>query len=152
MQRQSNIAERIALTLWVGAMWSIGYIAAPVLFKSSPTRELAGNLAGEMFTAVSFIGIACAFIIITSMLIGISEKRFTNWRLWIVVLMLAITLTGQFGLTPMMQELKQTGITAGSEAAKQFGKLHGIASILFLINSLSGLVLVIAGLRSKSIS
>ena len=133
MSANSTITERIVLTLWVGAIWSIGYIAAPVLFKFSPTRELAGNLAGEMFTAVSFIGIACAFILIISLIFKPAGQRFTQWRLWVVILMLAITLVGQFALSPVMQELKHAGIAEGTEAARQFGRLHGIASILFLI-------------------
>lgn len=150
MTSESTVTERIALTLWVGAIWSIGYIAAPVLFKYSPTRMLAGNLAGEMFTAVSYIGIACAFILITGLLFKPAGHRFKQWRLWIILLMLLITLVGQFALSPMMQQLKHTGIAEGTEAARQFGRLHGVASILFLVNSLSGLILVITGLRPKS--
>lgn len=143
----SNIAERIALTFWVGSMWSIGYIAAPVLFKSAPSKTIAGNLAGEMFTAVSIIGIICALILVVGLILKPAGKRLFQWRLWVVVFMLTLVLAGQFGLTPIMQQLKSSGLIAGSPEASQFAMLHGIAAVLFLLNCLSGLILVVAGTR-----
>jgi hypothetical protein len=71
-----------------------------------------------------------------------------NWRLWVLVMMLVIVIVGQFVLQPMMAELKAIGLEG--EAAKQFGRLHGVASILFLINSIAGITLVITGLQGDS--
>ena len=39
----------IAITLWVGALWAIGGIAAPTLFYHLADKMQAGNLAGQMF-------------------------------------------------------------------------------------------------------
>jgi hypothetical protein len=48
----------------------------------------------------------------------------------------------------MMTELKQAGLEKGSDNAIQFARLHGVSSILYLINSLLGLVLVVLGIRA----
>lgn len=58
----NQIADKLALvsiTLWVGALWAIGYLAAPTLFYHLPDRQLAGALAGGMFSIVAYIGMAC---------------------------------------------------------------------------------------------
>ena len=140
-----HIGERILLTLWVGGMWTVGYIVAPVLFKSLDDRMLAGNLAGQMFTIMSYIGLFCAVFLIVSQLM--QSLTMNNWRLWTLVVMLAIVIIGQFVLQPMMAELKAAGLEG--ETAKQFGRLHGVASILFLLNSIAGLTLVITGLSAS---
>jgi len=57
-------------------------------------------------------------------------------------MMLGLVIVGEFVLQPMMAELKMEGLVAGSEQAASFARLHGIASILYLINSLAGAVLV----------
>ncbi|HEY9151095.1 MAG TPA: DUF4149 domain-containing protein, partial [Gammaproteobacteria bacterium] len=53
------VGERILLTLWVGGLWAIGFIAAPILFAVLEDRTLAGTLAGEMFRALAWLGLVC---------------------------------------------------------------------------------------------
>lgn len=140
-----HVGERILLTLWVGGMWTVGYIVAPVLFKTLEDRMLAGNLAGQMFTVMSYIGIVCALFLILGQYLH--NTTFNNWRLWVLVAMLIIVVIGQFVLQPMMAELKAAGLDG--DKAKQFGQLHGVASILFMLNSIAGLTLVITGLSAS---
>lgn len=152
------IGERILLTLWVGGMWTVGYIVAPVLFKFLEKQQ-AGMIAGQLFTVMSYIGLFCAVFLIVSQLVQsgslflytgelIQSGSFKNWRLWTLVVMLVIVVIGQFVLQPMMAELKAAGLEG--ETAKQFGRLHGVASVLFLINSIAGLFLVITGLSGNA--
>ncbi|MGD8742197.1 MAG: DUF4149 domain-containing protein [Granulosicoccaceae bacterium] len=133
--------ERLLLTLWVGGMWITGYMVAPILFAELEDRQLAGMLAGHMFTAMSYIGLACGGLLLLG---GLYRAGIRQWRTLVILLMLSIVMTGQFVLQPMMAELKTEGLVEGGVAAAEFGKLHGISSILFLINSLAGLVLVVA--------
>lgn len=139
-----QIGERILLTLWVGGMWTVGYIVAPVLFKLLEKQQ-AGMVAGQLFTVMSYIGLFCAVFLIMGQVIP--SFTVNNWRLWTLLGMLLIVIIGQFVLQPMMAELKATGLEG--EAAKQFGRLHGVASILFMINSIAGLTLVISGLSAS---
>ena len=136
-----SVSERILLTLWVGGMWITGYMVAPILFNVLDDRQLAGMLAGHMFTAMSYTGIVCGGLLLTG---GVFRDGIKQWRNAVILLMVIIVVIGQFILQPMMAELKATGIAEGSSNAADFGKLHGIASVLFLINSISGLVLVVS--------
>ena len=136
-----SYSERALLTLWVGGMWALGYIVAPILFPVLDARQLAGMIAGHTFTAMSYVGLACGSLLLIG---GAYSRGWKQWRHGVLLLMLVIVCVGQFILQPMMAELKAQGIVEGSAAAATFGRLHGVASILFLINSLAGLVLVVS--------
>ena len=62
--RHIDIGERIILTLWVGSLWAIGYLAVPVLFHSLDSRTLAGELAASMFTLVNGLGLVCGGLLL----------------------------------------------------------------------------------------
>ena len=123
-------------------MWVIGYVVAPILFGSLDDRRLAGELAGNMFTAINYIGLVCG-----GGLLALAIPKAVAWlkdlRVIVLVLMLVLIAVSAFMLQPMMQELKATGLVPGSDAAAQFGRLHGVSSILYLVNSLLGLFLIL---------
>ncbi len=140
-----QISEKILLTIWVGGMWAIGYIVAPVLFQMLD-KPVAGNVAGQLFSIVNYIGLFAAVLLIINIVVqnGFNSR---HWQLWTLIIMLAVIIIGQFILQPMMTELKASGLS--SENAAAFGRLHGVASVLFLMNSLAGLALVVSGLERK---
>ncbi|HEX9802366.1 MAG TPA: DUF4149 domain-containing protein [Gammaproteobacteria bacterium] len=139
-------AEQLLLTLWVGSLWAIGYLAVPILFATLDERMVAGMLAGRMFTAVSFIGLGCGAALL-AMTIAAGSRALREPRVIVLVLMLALVAVGEFVLQPMMAELKLQGLVEGSAAAARFGMLHGIASLLYLVNSVCGLVLLLLAAR-----
>jgi len=141
------VGERILLTLWVGGLWAIGYIAAPTLFANLNDRQLAGALAGQMFHTISYIGLVCGGLLLASVL----KRAGLQWRAWVLIIMLVLVATGEFVLQPMMESLKLQGLIEGGEAKKQFGMLHGIASIIYLMESLLGLALVATGLSAAGV-
>ena len=141
----SNVAERILLTLWVGGMWMAGYVVTPVLFQVLDDRQLAGMIAGHVFTANSYIGITCGGLLLVSSFVKGTGNRLKDSRIWILVVMLIIILIVQFIFQPMMAELKVSGLSEGGKEAAEFSRLHGMASMLFLVNSILGLVLVGSG-------
>lgn len=135
------IGERILLTLWVGGMWVVGYLVAPTLF-SMLEKSIAGNVAGQLFTLLSYLGLFCGSLLIIGLASRVGAQVTQHWMLWVLLAMLVIILISQFVLQPMMAELKATGLTDLNRS--EFGKLHGVTSVLFLINSLLGLSLVIS--------
>ena len=135
----ANVGERVLLTLWVGGLWTVGYMVAPALFATLEDRALAGTLAGLMFEIIAWIGMGCA-----PMLLVINQVRYPgrrlNWRMLVLLAMLLMVMLGQFVLAPMMADLRATG----QADADAFARLHGIASLVYLVNSVLGLVLVMA--------
>ena len=135
-------AERILLTLWVGALWVTGFMVAPLLFAELDNRALAGSVAGSLFTLTSYLGLLCGVLLLV---INGLTVRAANWRAVVIVIMLLLVVIGQFVITPMVADLRVQGLTHSA----RFGQLHGIASVLFLITSVLGLVLVAAGQRNR---
>lgn len=134
--------ERILLTLWVGALWVAGFIVAPLLFAELDDRALAGSVAGSLFTVTSYLGLCCGGLLLV---FNGLNFRAVNWRALMIVGMLLLVVIGQFVITPMVVELRAQGLTD----TPRFGQMHGMASVLFIITSVLGLVLVAAGQKNR---
>ena len=130
--------------LWVGGMWVIGFIVAPVLFATLPDRAMAGLLAGKLFSLIAWIGAGCAFYLLAFQLLtlGTGAWRLASFR--IVLAMFLLLLVGQFGVQPVMEAFREQGLR------DRFAIWHGVASGLYLLQSLLGAVLL-ALLRRENI-
>lgn len=147
MNNWSDKLALIVITLWVGALWAIGYIAAPALFYTlQQDRQLAGTLAGVMFTIVAYVGIGSGFYLLTHRLTSFGTQALKQGFFWAVFFMLVLTLIGHFGIQPIIAQLKAQAMPAdvmNSIFASRFKTWHGVASIAYLAESLLGLVLVL---------
>lgn len=136
----------LSITLWVGGMWMLGYVVVPVLFKTLPDRMLAGRIAGELFTLLALIGIASALYLLLYRLrqSGRAALRDTAFR--ITIAMLLLVLAGQFILQPVLADLKAQALPLDvmtTPLAAQFKTWHAVSGIVYLVQSLLGILLVI---------
>jgi hypothetical protein len=135
----------LALTLWVGGMWVTGLMVAPMLFHALPDRALFGAVAGRMFSLMAYTGIACAVYVLLFRLVRFGGGCFRHGIFWIVLTMLALTLVGEFGVQPVLASLKDQALpkeVMESVFRGRFAAWHGVASILYLIQCVLGLLLV----------
>ncbi|MDO8310765.1 MAG: DUF4149 domain-containing protein [Sideroxyarcus sp.] len=143
----------LAVTAWVGCLWAVGYLAVPILFYTQPDKQLAGMLSGQMFVALGYVGIVCGIYLLLHRLI-LSGKVAVREPLFLVIAaMLVISLAIQFGIQPMMADLKTQALPLNvmqSAYADRFNMWHGVSSILYLIESLLGAVLVIRSFSAPS--
>lgn len=143
-------AARVRLliaTLWIGSLWTIGYVVAPTLFASLTDRVLAGTIAGKLFRIEAWISIVCAIALIASIKIAPEESNAKAGKQlrWLALAMLICTLVGYFGLQPIMSALRATAGPGGvmdAATKSQFGILHGVSSAFYLIQSLLGALLI----------
>lgn len=148
----SRLVEYFALllvTLWIGAMWAVGYVVAPTLFATLTDRSLAGSLAGRMFTLVAWIGMGSAAYLLLLLAIRLGWQAFRNGLFWTVLILLLCTLAGQFGIQPLMAELKASAWpreVMDSVMRDRFATWHGVSSVLYLFQSVLGIALVV-GIR-----
>ena len=146
MSRIADALYQLAIMLWVGALFAIGYLAAPTLFAQLADRSLAGNLAGEMFKWVAWLGIACAAYLLLFLMARRGFGVFKSAVFWLVLMMLGLTIAGYFGIAPILAQLKADALprqVMESALRDRFATWHGISSGLYLIESLLGLWLVI---------
>jgi hypothetical protein len=136
----------VAITLWVGGLWAIGYIAAPVLFSSLGDRQLAGLVAGKLFSLIGWIGLGSAAYLLLFLLVRQGGQVFKGAVFWLVLSMAVLVAASQFGIQPLMAQLKADALpreVMASVLRDRFAAWHGISSILYLVQSLLGLWLVV---------
>lgn len=144
-----NLSEALYLiivTLWVGGLWAIGYLAAPVLFAGLGDRQLAGVVAGKLFALIGWIGLGAAACLLIFLFVRWGGQVFKRAVFWLVILMALMTAASQFGIQPLMAQLKADALpreVMESVLRDRFAAWHGISSILYLVQSLLGLWLVV---------
>lgn len=135
----------IVITLWVGALWMTG-LTAYVLFDTLRDKQLAGSLAGRLFTIVSYIGMASAIYLLIQRLLDYGTSAFKQGFFWAVLVMLLLVLAGHFGIQPLLAQLKSAALpndVMQSVFASRFRNWHGVASVAYLIECILGFVVVL---------
>lgn len=142
----------LSIAAWVGGMLAIGYLAAPILFAQLSDRTLAGNLAGAMFSAVAWVGMACGAYLLLYLLATKGWRAIKVGVFWIVLVMLLLTLAGHFGIQPILAQLKADALprqVMESALRDRFATWHGVSSVLYLLQSLLGIALVVQQDRGR---
>ncbi|MEF8767507.1 DUF4149 domain-containing protein [Candidatus Accumulibacter contiguus] len=146
MRRLADALYDVALTLWVGGLWTIGYLVAPTLFAAlSSDRQTAGMLAGKLFELMGWVGLACASYLLLFLLLRSGSAVMRRWNFWLLLLMLVLTAVSLFGLQPLLAQLKADALpreVMESVLRNRFAAWHGVSSILYLVQSVLGLLLV----------
>ncbi len=138
----------LLITAWVGGLWAIGYLAAPTLFQTIADKQLAGMLAGRMFTWMAYLGLFCGFYLLIHRVASFGTQALKQVFFWTIVAMLLLTMAGHFGIQPILVQLKAQAFPTDvmqSVFADRFKAWHGIASIAYLVESLLGIVLILKG-------
>jgi len=123
-------------------MWAIGYLVVPELFKQLPTSQMAGSMAGDLFLLLGRAGLICTLILIVLYFLIDQSK----WRFAVLLVIAVLISTNLYILTPEIAALRETAGSAlqkGTEIYSRFALLHGIASGVYLLVSLLGLLLVV---------
>ncbi len=146
MRKLSEALYFIAITLWVGGLLAIGYIAAPVLFASLGDRQLAGMIAGRLFAIIGWVGVGCSAYLLIFIVFRWGSRFLKSSVFWLCFLMLLMSLASQFGIQPLMTQLKTDALpreVMESVLRDRFVTWHGVSSILYLMQSMLGLWLVV---------
>lgn len=152
MRRLADALYSICITLWVGGLIGIGYVAVPVLFTHLADRSLAGYLAGNMFAIGGWLGIACGLYLL-AYLFGVHRRA--AWRnpvTGLVGVMLLFGVIGQFVIQPVIAGLRAEALplpVMQSPLAEAFARWHGASSVLYLFVVLLGLALVVLQGRGR---
>jgi hypothetical protein len=152
MRALADALQSIAVTLWVGGMWVVGFIVAPLLFSRLPDRAISGLLAGKLLAIVAWIGIACAVYLLIFRIARSGAACLKQGFFWVTLAMLALVLAGTFGVQPIMESLRAQALpkeVMESILRDRFMTWHGVASVLFLMQAALGLALVVLHGRGR---
>ncbi|KPK57362.1 MAG: DUF4149 domain-containing protein [Gammaproteobacteria bacterium] len=138
-----RIGERLIQTLWVGAIWTTGYIVAPSLFEHLDDRATAGRVAGELFTIVTWLSMICGALLLVAM-VRLKGGRQKRLRAVLIVSIMFLLALGEWLVRPMMEAARLPDGTPG----EGFAALHGVSAVLYLLASLACVFLVAARIPS----
>ena len=134
--------------VWVGSLFTVGYLVVPTIFANLQDRQVAGMIAAAIFQVEAYLSVAVclSLLVLANLLVRRKVEHYRSIR-WIILVLLLCSALTCFGLIPYMNALRQEALLLGipvmaSPSASLFGRLHGISSGLFLIQSLLGLWVV----------
>ncbi len=136
--------EVLLLTAWVGGMWFSGLLAAPRLFAELPA-QVAGNVAGTLFTLVFWLGLPAMAVSATRVYFERSAARPLRLEMAVLATMLLFAASVELLLHPLIAGMRESG-----ERGALFGIAHGASSLLYLGNCLLGAVLVVRRWRARA--
>jgi hypothetical protein len=99
------VKDRIALllaALWWGSLTTIGFLVVPMLFAQLGNPSLAGNFAGRLFAAQSWVALACGLALLTyfrSKVLDLADRSSRTAVAWIVVALL-LALLQEYAVAP----------------------------------------------------
>lgn len=150
-------AYALALAVWLGGMIVLGAISAPAVFETMQARVpaggrvLAGAVFGETLRRFHRVSYAAAAVMILSLgLMAALGPRPAGLRvrLAIIAAMLGIALYSGIGLSRRIERVQAgidgpvSALPAGDARRAEFGRLHGLATALMMVNIAGGLILV----------
>ena len=112
--------------LWWGSLTGLSFVVVPLLFANLGSPTAAGAMAAKLFTAQSWISIAC-----TVLLLMVSARKrlpahdlIANTAIRLIVFGLLLTVLVEFGVSPRIVNARASG-----------GDLriwHGLGSAMYL--------------------
>ena len=138
----------IALVLWAGATWAVGYLVAPLLFARF-SSERAGETMAVLLNGVFLLGLGCAMLVLLDMRVRLARQLHQHRELWLVLGLVLLMIAQYVGVLPAIDQLK-TLQQSGVDVSLDFGRLHGVSQVLYLLQSVLLLVLVYRRLPKSS--
>ena len=139
-------ARLLVASLWAGALWVLGYVAAPAVF-SIASGTLAGDIVGSFLHRLAWISFACAALMLVlvrfSPDLDGARHRFLNL---LVLAMLACALVMYVGLQPAMTQMREAAGPEGIRASPlwtKFAIMHGVSQLFHLVESVLAAVLLL---------
>ncbi len=116
------------LSVWIGALWwgslaTLACLVVPLLFAHLPTPAMAGHLAAKLFTAQTWVSVACALLLLlisTRKELDVLDEYAYSAIIYIVGGML-LALLSEFAVAPKI-------------VARENLKLwHSVGSVMYLV-------------------
>ncbi len=119
---------RVLLVLFAGSLWSLTWVTW-ILFHAQSDRHLAGLLVGPLFSIEAYLAVGVAVL----GLILPGRSQFV-WG-YLAAALLAVN---EWALRSVMVAAR----THGSAFGLSFGAWHGVSMVLYLLASISVLILI----------
>lgn len=91
-----------AAALWWGALTSVGFGVVPMLFANLPTPAMAGVMAAKLFSALTWLGVACGLLLL--LIFRLNQPLALNNKARVAIIFVAfgmlLALLSEFAVAP----------------------------------------------------
>lgn len=134
-----RVALRVVLAAWLGVLLSIAALVTPVLFAVLADRHLAGVVAGQLFSAVTWASIVvAAALTVMARRLDTDARRVDASMAYLAPV--ACLVISQWGVRPMLELARATG----GSASGPFLLWHGVSTLLYAAATATAWVLGLA--------
>lgn len=121
-----------AAALWWGSLTAVGFMVVPLLFKFLPTPAMAGHMAARLFTAQTWVSVACGVVLL---LVSRSNRPSAlsgrvQAALFFIVLGMLLALLIEFAVAPRIV------------ARENLRLWHGAGSVMYAVQWLCSAVVL----------
>lgn len=111
--------------LWWGSLTVLGFVVVPMLFAHLPSTAVAGQMAARLFTAQTWLSIACAMFLLLIYNQKGSDIQDIRARAAIIFIVtgLLLAVLVEFGLSPRIVSARVDG--------GNLKLLHGLGSAMY---------------------
>lgn len=157
-----RVASLVVLALWVGGLAVLGFVAAPAIFGTLEAHDPSAGraLAGAVFGAVLWRfhywiwALAAGLLVLFTIrrLLG-PRPRHLAVRMGVVALMLSLGAVSAYYISPRIDQIRNdtngaiASLADGDPRKAEFGRLHGLSSLLMLCTLGAGIGLFWAELN-----
>jgi hypothetical protein len=113
--------------LWWGSLTALGFIIVPMLFTHLPSPAVAGQMAAKLFTAQTWLSIACAMflLLIYNQKEAVAQDLRAQAAIKFVIFGLLLAVLVEFGLSPRIVSARADG--------GNLKLLHGLGSAMYFV-------------------
>jgi hypothetical protein len=111
-----------------------------------PEAQLAGNIAGQLFRMMAFVGMATSIYLLIQRVYQFGTNALKQSFFWLVVLMLVLILVSHLGINPLLEKFKLEAMPKDvmeSVFADRFATWHGVSSIAYLLECFLGVFVIL---------
>ena len=126
-----------AAALWWGSLTAVGFMVVPLLFKFLPTPAMAGHMAARLFTAQTWVSVACGVVLLLvsrsnrpSALSGRAQAA-----LVFIVLGMLLALLIEFAVAPRIVARENLRLWHGAGSVMYVVQLLCAAAVLWRITA-----------------
>ncbi|HYP86313.1 DUF4149 domain-containing protein [Variovorax sp.] len=97
------LTERLPVLVaafWWVSLTVVGFLVVPLLFQHLPTPAMAGSMAAHLFTAQTWVSIACAVLLLALSRSQSEAAPAVDAAIVFVILGLLLALVVEFGIAP----------------------------------------------------
>ena len=113
--------------LWWGSLSALGFVVVPMLFTHLPSPAAAGQMAAKLFTAQTWLSIACArfLLLVYNQKEAKSQDIRAQAAIKLIVTGLLLAVLVEFGLSPRIVSARADG--------GNLKLLHGLGSAMYFV-------------------